>query len=365
MSFRSTSESRIFAFKPPVSLGNKRPPRTRARSVRRVARWRRRLRLCRRSAARSSPRSMSRPPVPWTRRERSLPRRVRPSRPRTSRRLESASGRLARARGPAPREMRRSAPSRRPRRPPRARRRPREAPVCSPGASRTTARRLASRASSPIGNRSLRAARGDHRRLRRRRRGALGDAAEEDARPRTRAARAQLCTPPRARWISSPARATRRRSSPKESGASARRRGALLAFLARSRDAAFAARGAARSRRGEAARAEPTDTITETRTARLALRAWRLVARVGRARAEADALRSCLAEALAARAAADAGSWRARRREVGAIFLFPGRATRVTRVTRVKRPPRPRRRRSVRRTACWTRSSRGGSAWTP
>ena len=87
----------------------------------------------------------------------------------------------------------------------------------------------------------------------------------------------------------------------KESGASAGGARALLAFLGAkprrcvrgARRAAFAAwRGAA---------PEPTDTITETRTARLALRAWRLVARVGRARVEADALRSRLAEPPRAR----------------------------------------------------------------
>ena len=87
-------------------------------------------------------------------------------------------------------------------------------------------------------------------------------------------------------------------------------RAALLAFLARKAEtlrSRRASRGAFAAWRG-AARAEPTDAITETRTARVALRAWRLVARVGRARVEADALRSRLAEALAARAVADAGS---------------------------------------------------------
>ena len=91
-------------------------------------------------------------------------------------------------------------------------------------------------------------------------------------------------------------------------------RAALLAFLARKAEtlrSRRASRGAFAAWRG-ATRAEPTDTITETRTARLALRAWRLVARVGRARVEADALRSRLAEALAARAVADAGSLLAR-----------------------------------------------------
>ena len=228
---------------------SERPLRIRARGVRRVARWRRRLRLCRRSAARSSPRSMSRPPVPWTRHVRSPPRRARPSRPRTSRRPESAPGRLARARGPAPRETRRSAPSRRPRRPPRERRTPREASVCSPGASRTTARHLASRESSP--NREPKSPRSARRRP-----------PPPPATPRRSSAtpprrtRARPCAPPRARLISTQTRDTRRRSTPKQkgSGASERRRATRFSRFspAKPRRRVCGARRAPRLRRGEA-----------------------------------------------------------------------------------------------------------------
>ena len=139
----------------------------------------------------------------------------------------------------------------------------------------------------------------------------LGDAAEEDARSDARSdARAALHATARAldfepRARDSPTKLAEGKRSEREAA-----RGALLAFLARKAEtlrSRRAARGAFAAWRG-AARAEPTDTITETRTARLALRAWRLVARVGRARVEADALRSRLAEALAARAVADAGS---------------------------------------------------------
>ena len=143
----------------------------------------------------------------------------------------------------------------------------------------------------------------------------LGDAAEEDARSDARSdARAALHATARAldfepRARDSPTKLAEGKRSEREAA-----RGALLAFLARKAEtlrSRRASRGAFAAWRG-ATRAEPTDTITETRTARLALRAWRLVARAGRARVEADALRGRLAEALAARAVADAGSLLAR-----------------------------------------------------
>jgi len=140
----------------------------------------------------------------------------------------------------------------------------------------------------------------------------LGDAAEEDARSDAHSdARAALHATARAldfepRALDSPTKLAEGKRSEREAA-----RGALLAFLARKAEtlrSRRASRGAFAAWRGATQAGEPTDTITETRTARLALRAWRLVARAGRARVEADALRGRLAEALAARAVADAGS---------------------------------------------------------
>ena len=144
----------------------------------------------------------------------------------------------------------------------------------------------------------------------------LGDAAEEDARSDAHSdARAALHATARAldfepRALDSPTKLAEGKRSEREAA-----RGALLAFLARKAEtlrSRRASRGAFAAWRGATQAGEPTDTITETRTARLALRAWRLVARAGRARVEADALRGRLAEALAARAVADAGSLLAR-----------------------------------------------------
>ena len=91
-------------------------------------------------------------------------------------------------------------------------------------------------------------------------------------------------------------------------------RAALLAFLARKAETLGrrrAARGAFAAWRGVARRVQEETTrnaFAATKAARLALGAWRLAARAARARAEADAARGRLAEALAARAVADAGS---------------------------------------------------------
>ena len=152
----------------------------------------------------------------------------------------------------------------------------------------------------------------------------LGDAAEAGARDtETRAARHVI-----ARALDFDPRESRHTPEKRAEVLRSEReaaRGALLAFLARKAETlrrrraarrAFAAwRGATRLGNRDACVVDGCDEETtraiaaaETakKTARLALGAWRLWARAARARAEADALRGSLAEALAARAVADA-----------------------------------------------------------
>ena len=136
----------------------------------------------------------------------------------------------------------------------------------------------------------------------------LGDAAEEDARSALRATARALDFDPNARHTPEKHAETKGKWREREAA-----RDALLAFLARKAEttrvrrsarAAFAAwRGAAAFSRVST---HDDESITEARTARLALRAWRLVAHADRARAESDLLRGRLAEALAARAVAEA-----------------------------------------------------------
>lgn len=136
----------------------------------------------------------------------------------------------------------------------------------------------------------------------------LGAAAEEDARSALRATARALDFDPNARHT--PEKHAERKGKWREREAA---RDALLAFLARKAEttrvrrsarAAFAAwRGAAAFSRVST---HDDESITEARTARLALRAWRLVAHADRARAESELLRGRLAEALAARAVAEA-----------------------------------------------------------
>jgi len=133
----------------------------------------------------------------------------------------------------------------------------------------------------------------------------LGDAAEEDKRSALRATARALDFDPNARHTSE----NHAEGKWREREAA---RGALLAFLARKAETLFlrrSARAAFKAWRGAAAADVSThddENITELRTARLALRAWRLVAHADRARAESDLLRGRLAEALAARAVAEA-----------------------------------------------------------
>jgi len=133
----------------------------------------------------------------------------------------------------------------------------------------------------------------------------LGDAAEEDKRSALRATARALDFDPNARHTSE----NHAEGKWREREAA---RGALLAFLARKAETLFlrrSARAAFKAWRGAAAAAVSThddENITDVRTARLALRAWRLVAHADRARAESDLLRGRLAEALAARAVAEA-----------------------------------------------------------
>ena len=133
----------------------------------------------------------------------------------------------------------------------------------------------------------------------------LGDAAEEDKRSALRATARALDFDPNARHTSE----NHAEGKWREREAA---RGALLAFLARKAETLFlrrSARAAFKAWRGAAAAVVSThddENITELRTARLALRAWRLVAHADRARAESDLLRGRLAEALAARAVAEA-----------------------------------------------------------
>lgn len=133
----------------------------------------------------------------------------------------------------------------------------------------------------------------------------LGDAAEEDKRSALRATARALDFDPNARHTSENHAEGKWREREEA-------RGALLAFLARKAETLFlrrSARAAFKAWRGAAAAAVSThddENITEVRTARLALRAWRLVAHADRARAESDLLRGRLAEALAARAVAEA-----------------------------------------------------------
>lgn len=133
----------------------------------------------------------------------------------------------------------------------------------------------------------------------------LGDAAEEDKRSALRATARALDFDPNARHTSG----NHAEGKWREREAA---RGALLAFLARKAETLFlrrSARAAFKAWRGAAAAVVSThddENITELRTARLALRAWRLVAHADRARAESDLLRGRLAEALAARAVAEA-----------------------------------------------------------
>lgn len=136
----------------------------------------------------------------------------------------------------------------------------------------------------------------------------LGDAAEEDKRSALRATARALDFDPNARHTSGN-HAKLGKWREREAA-----RGALLAFLARKAETLFlrrSARAAFKAWRGAAAAVVSThevssQNITELRTARLALRAWRLVAHADRARAESDLLRGRLAEALAARAVAEA-----------------------------------------------------------
>lgn len=134
----------------------------------------------------------------------------------------------------------------------------------------------------------------------------LGDAAEEDKRSALRATARALDFDPNARHTSGN-HAKLGKWREREAA-----RGALLAFLARKAETLFlrrSARAAFKAWRGAAAAVVSThddENITELRTARLALRAWRLVAHADRARAESDLLRGRLAEALAARAVAEA-----------------------------------------------------------
>ena len=135
----------------------------------------------------------------------------------------------------------------------------------------------------------------------------LGDAAEEDKRSALRATARALDFDPNARHTSE----NHAEGKWREREAA---RGALLAFLARKAETLFlrrSARAAFKAWRGAAAAVVSThevssQNITGNRTARLALRAWRLVAHADRARAESDLLRGRLAEALAARAVAEA-----------------------------------------------------------
>jgi len=133
----------------------------------------------------------------------------------------------------------------------------------------------------------------------------LGDAAEEDKRSALRATARALDFDPNARHTSE----NHAEGKWREREAA---RGALLAFLARKAETLFlrrSARAAFKAWRGAAAAIVSThddENITDVRTARLALRAWRLVAHADRARAESDLLRGRLAEALAARAVAEA-----------------------------------------------------------
>lgn len=133
----------------------------------------------------------------------------------------------------------------------------------------------------------------------------LGDAAEEDKRSALRATARALDFDPNARHTSE----NHAEGKWREREAA---RGALLAFLARKAETLFlrrSARAAFKAWRGAAAAHVSThddENITDVRTARLALRAWRLVAHADRARAESDLLRGRLAEALAARAVAEA-----------------------------------------------------------
>ena len=133
----------------------------------------------------------------------------------------------------------------------------------------------------------------------------LGDAAEEDKRSALRATARALDFDPNARHTSE----NHAEGKWREREAA---RGALLAFLARKAETLFlrrSARAAFKAWRGAAAADVSThddENITDVRTARLALRAWRLVAHADRARAESDLLRGRLAEALAARAVAEA-----------------------------------------------------------
>jgi hypothetical protein len=136
----------------------------------------------------------------------------------------------------------------------------------------------------------------------------LGDAAEEDKRSALRATARALDFDPNARHTSGN-HAKLGKWREREAA-----RGALLAFLARKAETLFlrrSARAAFKAWRGAAAAVVSThevssQNITGNRTARLALRAWRLVAHADRARAESDLLRGRLAEALAARAVAEA-----------------------------------------------------------
>ena len=133
----------------------------------------------------------------------------------------------------------------------------------------------------------------------------LGDAAEEDARSALRATARALDFDPNV-WVEEKHAEKKEKWREREAA-----RDALLLFLARKAETTRvrrSARAAFAAWRGVTGVVSTHDdeSITEARTARLALRAWRLVAHADRARAESDLLRGRLAEALAARAVAEA-----------------------------------------------------------